>query len=227
MFLLDELFNLSEFTFKDIFDNLEYPWDVLKIISKFINESGLSGANSPVPAGVHLIGEPIYIGKGCHIEPNTYIEAPVIIWDDVQIRSGAYIRGSVIVDSGTVVGHSTEVKNSVLMRSVEAPHFNYIGDSVMGSRSHTGAGVILSNFKISEDKGVKVKIGDDVYDTGLDKFGALLGDDVQIGCNCVLSPGTIIGKSTMIYGLSLISGYIPPDKIVKNKPEYIQVDKKK
>jgi NDP-sugar pyrophosphorylase family protein len=227
MFLLDELFNLSEFTFKEIFAGIEYPWDVLRIISKFIDGSGLNGVNSSVPEGAHIIGEPVYIGKNCRIEPNTYIEAPAIIWDGVQIRSGAYIRGSVIVDSGTVVGHSTEVKNSILMRNVEAPHFNYVGDSVMGNRSHTGAGVILSNFKISEDKCVKVKIGGDVYDTGLDKFGALVGDDVQIGCNCILSPGTIIGKSTMIYALSLISGYIPPDKIVKNKPEYIQVDKKK
>jgi len=226
MFLLDELFNLGEFTFKEIFDNLSYPWDVLKIISKFINESGLNGVNSPIPDGMHIIGEPVYIGKDCHIEPNTYIKAPVIIWDSVQVRSGAYIRGSVIVDSGTVVGHSTEVKNSILMKNVEAPHFNYIGDSVMGGRSHTGAGVILSNFKISEDKNIKVKIGDEVYDTGLNKFGALLGDDVQIGCNCVLAPGTIVGKNTMIYALSLVSGYIPSNKIMKNKPEYIIVDKK-
>ncbi|MGQ9705435.1 MAG: hypothetical protein ACUVWP_00325 [bacterium] len=227
MFLLDELFNLGEFTFKEIFENVEHPWDVLKIINKFILGSGLNGVKSSIHDGAYLIGEPIYIGENCQIEQNTYIGAPTIIWDGVQVRSGAYIRGSVIVDSGSVVGHSTEVKNSILMKNVEAPHFNYVGDSIMGNRSHTGAGVILSNFKISEDKNIKVKIGDDVYDTGLNKFGALLGDDVQIGCNCVLSPGTIVGMRTMIYALSLISGYIPPDKIVKNKPDYIQVDKKK
>ncbi|RLC40429.1 MAG: hypothetical protein DRH51_05630 [Candidatus Coatesbacteria bacterium] len=226
MFLIDELFELSEFTFRDIFSGIDYPWDVLKIVEKFIKQVGHVGVYSDVPVGAHIVGEPVYIGKDCRIEPNVFIEAPAIIWDRVQVRSGAYIRGNVIVDSGSVIGHSSELKNCILMRDVEVPHFNYIGDSVLGNRSHTGAGVILSNYKISAEKGVKVRINNKNYDTGLRKFGALLGDDVEIGCNCVLNPGTIIGKETLVYGLSLISGYIPSKKIVKNKPEYLIIDKK-
>lgn len=215
-----KFFELSEFKHRDVFDGVEFPWEILLNLNEFIQSVINPSIDCEIEEGVIIDGEEVEIGEGTTISPPVHISAPCIIGEGVQIRPGAYIRGSVIVGEGSVVGHSTEVKNALLMNSVEVPHFNYIGDSVLGNRAHTGAGVILSNYKISPDKSVMVKVGDEVYNTGLRKFGAVLGDDVQVGCNSVLNPGTVIGKRSIIYALCNISGYIEEDRIVKHKPEY-------
>jgi NDP-sugar pyrophosphorylase family protein len=216
----DALFTLKEFKHSVIFDGVKYPWEILSILQDYIEDNIKPCIGCEIRDDVILEGDRIEIGEGTVIEPPVYIKSPSIIGENVQIRPGAFIRGSVIVGDGSVVGHSTEVKNALLMNSVEVPHFNYIGDSILGNEAHTGAGVILSNYKISPDKSVMVKIGDEVFDTELRKFGAILGDGVQVGCNSVLNPGTIIGKNSIIYALCNVSGYIPSDMIVKHKPDY-------
>lgn len=225
---LAELFDLNQFTYRAIFEGmeypwrLEYPWDALKILHRWLLESIKPTIPKNLPEGVRLYGKEICISPDCLLEPPLTIKAPALIGARVELRSGAYLRGNVLVGEGTIIGHDTEVKNSILMNYVEVPHFNYIGDSVLGNHSHTGAGVILSNYKISKEKSVKIKLGDEEIITGLEKLGAILGDSAQIGCNSVTNPGTIIGRNTIIYPLSIISGYIPPDTIVKNKPTYEQ-----
>jgi NDP-sugar pyrophosphorylase family protein len=219
---LAELFDLNQFTYRAIFEGLEYPWDALKILHRWLLENIHPGIPKNLPEGVHLYGKEIYISPDCLLEPPLTIKAPALIGTKVELRPGAYLRGDVLVGEGTIIGHDTEVKNSILMNYVEAPHFNYIGDSVLGNHSHTGAGVILSNYKISREKSVKIKLGDEEIITGLEKLGAILGDFSQIGCNSVTNPGTIVGRNTIIYPLSIISGYIPPNTIVKNKPTYEQ-----
>jgi NDP-sugar pyrophosphorylase family protein len=219
---LAELFDLNQFTYRAIFEGLEYPWDALKILHRWLLENIQPSIPKNLPEGVHLYGKEIYISPDCLLAPPLTIKAPVLIGAKVELRPGAYLRGDVLVGEGTIIGHDTEVKNSILMNYVEVPHFNYIGDSVLGNHSHTGAGVILSNYKISREKSVKIKLGDEEIITGLEKLGAILGDSAQIGCNSVTNPGTIVGRNTIIYPLSIISGYIPPDTIVKNKPTYEQ-----
>jgi NDP-sugar pyrophosphorylase family protein len=219
---LAELFDLNLFTYRAIFEGLEYPWDALKILHRWLLENIQPAIPGNLPQDIHLIGEEIYIGADCLLEPPLTIKAPALIGAKAELRSGAYLRGDILVGEGTIVGHDTEVKNSILMNYVEVPHFNYIGDSVLGNHSHTGAGVILSNYKISKEKSVKVRLGDREVPSGLEKLGAILGDHAQIGCNSVTNPGTIVGRNTIIYPLSIISGFIPPDTIIKNKPAYEQ-----
>ena len=218
----DELFDLEQFPYSAVFDGVEWPWEALKVLESWLEENITPLIPPDLPEGVHLYGEKIHIAPGCMLEPPLTIKAPALIGPRVELRMGAYLRGAVLVGEGTIIGHDTEVKNSILMNKVEVPHFNYIGDSILGNRSHTGAGVILSNFKISPGKEVRVKLGDEVINTGLEKLGAILGDGAQIGCNSVINPGTIIGKNSIIYPLCNISGYIPPNTVVKNKPTYHQ-----
>lgn len=219
---LAELFDLKQFAYSAVFDGAEWPWDALKVLESWLEENITPRIPPDLPEGVHLYGEKIHIAPGCILEPPLTIISPALIGPGVELRMGAYLRGAVLVGEGTIIGHDTEIKNSILMNKVEVPHFNYIGDSILGNHSHTGAGVILSNFKISPGKAVRVKLDDEVVNTGLEKLGAILGDGAQIGCNSVTNPGTIIGKNSIIYALCNISGYIPPNTVVKNKPTYHQ-----
>lgn len=173
--------------------------------------------------GAFLDGEPIVIGRHCVIEPGAYIRGPALIGDDVTIRHGAYIRGNALVGDGCLIGHATEVKNAILLNGSRAPHFAYIGDSILGNRVNLGAGTRLSNLKIARGH-VLVKVGGQVIDTGLRQFGAVVGDDAQTGCNAVLNPGTLVGPRSLIYPSAAITGVVPPDTIVKLRApiEYAQ-----
>ena len=204
------LFTLDSILFKELFYGIAYPWEVLSTLKQRIASLVKLGVD-----GYTLLSEGVLIGKRVRIADTARIEAPAILGDGCEVRHGAYIRGSVILGKGCVVGNSSEIKNSVLFDGAQVPHFNYVGDSVLGKGAHLGAGAICSNLR-SDKKNVVIK-GDDLYiETGLRKLGAILGDGVEIGCGAVLCPGTVIGKNTSVYPLTLARGIYPGNSIVKN-----------
>ena len=206
-----ELFDLSHSLAAPLLSRFEYPWQALPHIKDFILELGKT-----LPAEDYDNSkEGVWIAKTARIAPSAVVEAPCIIGKNTELRTGAFIRGSVIVGEGCVVGNSCELKNAILFDSVQVPHFNYVGDSILGYRSHTGAGAITSNVK-SDKTLVKVRTDDGVMETGLKKMGAMLGDFVEIGCNSVLNPGTVIGRCTNVYPLSSVRGTVPPCSIFKS-----------
>ena len=204
------LFTLDSILFKELFYGIAYPWEVLSTLKQRIASLVKLGVD-----GYTLLSEGVLIGKGVRIADTARIEAPAILGDGCEVRHGAYIRGSVILGKGCVVGNSSEIKNSVLFDGAQVPHLNYVGDSVLGKGAHLGAGAICSNLR-SDKKNIVIK-GDDLYiETGLRKLGAILGDGVEIGCGAVLCPGTVIGKNTSVYPLTLARGIYPGNSIVKN-----------
>ncbi len=212
-----ELYDLSHTIAAPLLSKFEYPWEALAHIKDFILQVGKSlpceEYDNPT--------EGVWIAKSAVIAPSATVNGPCIIGKDTELRTGAFIRGSVIVGDGCVVGNSCELKNAILFDCVQVPHFNYIGDSVLGYRSHTGAGAITSNVK-SDKTLVKVRSDEGLIKTGLKKFGAMLGDYVEVGCNSVLNPGTVIGRNSNIYPLSSVRGTVPPNHIYKNKNEIIE-----
>lgn len=213
---IDSLYDLSQTISKDIFNNFIYPWEVLPRISAFIVELG----NKLNKDEFNQIEENIWISKSAKIAKTAYINGPAIIDKDAEIRHCAFIRGNAIVGMGAVVGNSTELKNVILFNKVQVPHYNYIGDSILGYKSHMGAGSITSNVK-SDKTLVAINCGNQKIETNLKKFGAMLGDNVEVGCNSVLNPGTVVGKNSNIYPLSMVRGFIPPNSIYKNKNEIV------
>lgn len=205
-----DLFDLNRTIGAALFDNLEYPWQALKHISDFIIALGATLD----PEQYEHPGDGIWISRRAKVAPTASITGPVIIDHDAQVRHCAFIRGSALVGKNAVVGNSTELKNAVLFDGVQAPHFNYVGDSILGYKAHMGAGSITSNVK-SDKTLVQVKLDTRVIDTGLKKFGAMLGDEVEIGCNSVLNPGTIIGRRTSVYPTSCVRGVVMQDAIYK------------
>ena len=194
---------------KDLFDSCEYPWEMLPKIKDWILgliEAGLPEFTELKPG--------VWIGKDVKIADYVTIEAPAIIGHGTEIRPGAYLRGNVITGSGCVLGNSSEFKNCILLDKVQSPHYNYVGDSVLGNKAHMGAGSICSNLK-SDGKPVVIH-GDEDYATGLRKVGGILADGADAGCGCVINPGTVIGKNTSIYPLTSLRGVYPADCIVKN-----------
>ena len=185
---------------------VEYPWEIIPKIKDIIASFDLSGYTE--------ITDGVYVGKNVKISNLATVVPPAIIGDDTEIRPGAYLRGNVIIGKGCVIGNSTEIKNSILFDDVSAPHYNYIGDSIVGNFAHLGAGVILSNLK-SDKSNIAVK-GAKTYPTCLRKMGSIIGDNAEIGCGCVLNPGTVIGKATSIYPLNSVRGIIPELSIVKS-----------
>ena len=212
-----ELYTMEETIAKEIFDGVTYPWEVLPKIHDFILELGktLSEEEYDHPS------EEVWIAKSATVAPTAYIHGPAIIGKDAEVRHCAFIRGNAIVGEGAVVGNSTELKNAVLFNKVQVPHYNYVGDAVLGYKSHMGAGSICSNVK-SDKKLVVVKDGEEKIETGLKKFGAMLGDHVEVGCGSVLNPGTVIGRNSNIYPLSPVRGCIPADSIYKNAAEIVK-----
>ncbi len=213
-----ELYDLSHTLAAPLLSKYEFPWEALPHIKEFVIELGktLSPDEYDNPA------ENVWIAKSAKIAPSATVSAPCIIGKDTELRTGAFIRGSVIVGDGCVVGNSCELKNAILFDCVQVPHFNYIGDSVLGYRSHTGAGAITSNVK-SDKTLVTVKgEGGEAIPTGLKKFGAMLGDYVEVGCNSVLNPGTVIGRNTNIYPLSSVRGTVPPNSIFKGQGNIVE-----
>jgi len=210
----EDFFDLSDYTHHDLFLDVEYVWDVLKRLREYIESVIKSEIQGQVLDGAYLIGENIQIGKNSIVEPGAYITGPTIIGENTVVRNGAYIRGNVIVGDHCVVGHTSELKGVILLNHSAAPHFNYVGDSILGNHVNLGAGSKLSNLKITKDP-ICVKIDNKVYDSGLRKFGAVLGDYAETGCNSVLNPGTLIGPGSLVYPNALVSGYIPPGSLVK------------
>ena len=213
---IKNLFNLEETIARELIEGLTYPWEALPKISETILELG----RKLNPEIYELKGENIWIAKSANIFPTAYIKGPVIIGENAEIRHCAFIRGNAIIGNNVVVGNSTELKNVILFNKVQVPHYNYVGDSILGYKAHMGAGSITSNVK-SDKKLVNVKNGKETIETGLKKFGAMIGDNVEVGCGSVLNPGSIIGANTNIYPLSSVRGVVPANSIYKNQNEVI------
>lgn len=208
------LYNLEETIARDLFEGAVYPWEVLPKISSFILQIG----STLDPEEYEKRGEDIWIAKSATVAPTAYIHGPAIIGKEAEVRHCAFIRGNAIVGEGAVVGNSTELKNVVLFNKVQVPHYNYVGDSILGYKAHMGAGSITSNVK-SDKKLVVVKDGKERMETGLKKFGAMLGDEVEVGCGSVLNPGTVVGPHSNIYPLSSVREVVPANSIYKKRGE--------
>ena len=218
-FTIENLYDLNETIASDLMKTAKYPWEILPKIKDYILELGKT-----LPADkFEKRGEDVWVAKSAKfLSDNVYIAGPCIIDEEAEIRPGAFIRGSAIVGKGAVVGNSTELKNVILFNKVQVPHYNYVGDSILGFKAHMGAGSITSNVK-SDKKLVVIKNGkDDQVETGLKKVGAFLGDNVEIGCGSVLNPGTVIGRESNVYPLSSVRGCVPPMHIYKREGQVIQ-----
>ncbi len=213
------MFDLSQTIAKDLIEKSTYPWEVLPKISKYIIELG----NTLDKEKYNVINENIWIAKTAKVAKTAEIVGPVIICDNAEIRHSAYIRGNAIIGENAVVGNSTELKNVILFNNVQVPHYNYVGDSILGYKAHLGASALTSNVK-SDKTNIVVKYDGEIIETALRKFGAIVGDNVEVGCGSVLNPGTIIGKNTNIYPLSSVRGVIKSNSIYKKQSEI--VDKK-
>ena len=214
---IQELYDLEQTIAAELFQGKTYPWEVLPLIRDFIPELGKTLS----PEEYEQRGENIWIARDAVIASTASITGPCIIGKGAEIRQCAFIRGSAIVGEGAVVGNSTELKNVILFNKVQVPHYNYVGDSILGYKAHMGAGSITSNVK-SDKTLVVVKGQGEAMATGLKKFGAMLGDCVEVGCNSVLNPGTVVGRHTNIYPLSSVRGVIPPEHIFKKPGEIIE-----
>ncbi|HCI60741.1 MAG TPA: UDP-N-acetylglucosamine pyrophosphorylase [Ruminococcus sp.] len=212
--LADNLFDYSKTIAKPLLESVDYPWEALPKIKDFIIELG----KTLDPEIYEQRGENIWVAKSATVFPSAYLGGPLIICENAEVRHCAFIRGSAIVGKGAVVGNSTELKNSILFDGVQVPHYNYIGDSILGYKAHTGAGTITSNLK-SDKSLVTVLCDDDKIETGVKKFGAMLGDYVEVGCNSVLNPGSVVGRNTNVYPLSFVRGYVPENSIYKRLGE--------
>lgn len=209
--------DMSQTIANKIFENIFYTWEILPILKEFIPELGKSLPTEKF----EQIGENIWVAKNTKISKTAHIDGPTIIDENTEIRHCAFIRGSVIIGKNSVIGNSTELKNCLLFNNVQVPHFNYVGDSVLGYKSHLGAGAIISNVK-SDRSNVTVKYKDKKIETGLRKFGAILGNHVEIGCNSVLNPGTIIGQNSSVYPTSMVRGVLEESVIFKNSGEIVK-----
>lgn len=216
-FTISNLLDLNETIAAELFEGKTYPWEVLSEIGEFIMKIGPTLSTSEYECHEGNI----WIARSATVAPTAYIHGPAIIGKDAEVRHCAFIRGNAIVGEGAVVGNSTELKNAVLFNKVQVPHYNYVGDSVLGYKAHMGAGSITSNVK-SDKKLVVVKGADEQIETGLKKFGAMLGDEVEVGCNSVLNPGTVVGRNSNIYPLSCVRGVIPSGHIFKNAKEIVK-----
>lgn len=218
---VENLFDLNETIAAELFEGVVYPWEVLPRIHDFILELG---AKLPEDR-FEKRGEDIWVAKSAKVAPTACLNGPLIIDEEAEIRHCAFVRGNAIVGKGAVVGNSTELKNVVLFNKVQVPHYNYVGDSVLGFKAHMGAGSITSNVK--SDKTLVVVKGEFngesfCIETGLKKMGAMLGDGVEVGCNSVLNPGTVVGKNTNIYPTSCVRGVIPANRIQKNDGQQVE-----
>ncbi len=216
MYSISDYLDLKHTIAAELFEGKEYPWEVLPDIGDFIMKIGPT-----LPEELYeKRGEDIWIAKSAHVFESAYIAGPCIIGPETEVRHCAFLRGKIIVGSNCVVGNSTELKNVILFDNVQVPHYNYVGDSVLGYKSHLGAGAITSNVK-SDKSLTSVKSSEGVVDTGLKKFGAIVGDHVEVGCGSVLNPGTIVGRNTQIYPLSMVRGAVASDSIYKTAGEIV------
>lgn len=210
----EELFDFSHTVVGDFFKKCEYPWQALEHIGEWIVTLG-----EELPAECYdRIAEHIWIAKSARIAPTASISGPCIIGEESEVRHCAFIRGNALVGKGAVVGNSTELKNVILFDGVQVPHYNYVGDSILGYKAHLGAGAITSNVK-SDKSAVVIRTSEERLDTGRKKVGAMIGDLVEVGCGCVLNPGTVLGRGCTVYPLSSVRGIVPSQAIYKNYSE--------
>lgn len=214
---VSELYDLNETIAADIFKGYTYPWEVLAQLGDYIVELG----NSLSEDEYEKRGDNVWVAKSAKVYETAYINGPCIIGKNAEVRHCAFIRGNAIVGEDAVVGNSTELKNVILFNKVQVPHYNYVGDSILGYKAHMGAGSITSNVK-SDKKPVVIKGPDGFIDTGRKKVGAFLGDGVEVGCGSVMNPGTVIGRNSNIYPLSSVRGYVPESSVYKNKNEIVE-----
>lgn len=214
---IGNLYDLEQTIAKEYLEQFTYPWEALKGISDYIKKIGPTLDADKFEQR----GEDIWVAKSAVVAPTACLNGPLIIDEDAEIRHCAFVRGSAIVGKGSVVGNSTELKNVILFNSVQVPHYNYVGDSVLGYKSHMGAGSITSNVK-SDKTLVIVKEKEEQIETGLKKFGAMLGDYVEVGCNSVLNPGTVIGRHSNVYPTSCVRGVVPANSIYKSRTEIVE-----
>ena len=211
---IHDLYDLNETIAADLFEGLTYPWEALPKIGAFILKLG----ETLDPEEYEKRGEDVWVARSAKVAPTAYIHGPAIIGKDAEVRHCAFIRGNALVGEGAVVGNSTELKNVVLFNKVLVPHYNYVGDSILGYKAHMGAGSITSNVK-SDKKLVKVHMPEGDIETGLKKFGAMVGDNVEVGCGSILNPGTVVGRESNIYPLSSVRGVVPEKSIYKRQGE--------
>ncbi|MCE5319364.1 MAG: UDP-N-acetylglucosamine diphosphorylase [Parachlamydia sp.] len=223
----DSFFDLVHFQHAAIFKNLEHVWEALGRISPYLKSLSLGKIETTVPEGIYLINrEQISIGQGTLLEPGAYIKGPCVIGKNCTVRHGAYIRGDLIAGDNCVIGHDTEVKNAIFLDGAHAAHFAYVGDSILGNRCNLGAGVKCANLKL-DGAVVDLFMDGKRISTGLRKFGAIVGDGVQIGCNCVTNPGTLLGRGVLCYPCLNIGGFVPADQIIKGTVELRMHPKRK
>ncbi len=211
IFKTKELFDFEHTKAKDYLSSFEYPWEALSELKAFILELGKSLDSEEYTE----VSENVWVHKSARVAPTAYLGAPCIVGAGTEVRHCAFVRGSALIGENCVVGNSVELKNALLFDNVQVPHYNYVGDSILGYKSHLGAGSLTSNVK-SDKTNVVVKSGEEKMATGLKKMGAMVGDFVEVGCNSVLNPGTIIGRNSNVYPLSCVRGVIPADSIYKN-----------
>lgn len=211
-----ELFDLSQSLARPLLEELAYPWQALNRIGALILQLGPSLPHDQF----RQWADGVWVSHSCQIDPTARIEGPAIIGHQTQIRTGALVRTNALIGDGVVVGHVTEIKNVILFNQVQVPHFNYVGDSILGHRAHLGAGAITSNVR-ADQKQVVIKLGQERLETGLRKMGALIGDGVEIGCNSVLNPGSIVGRQSDIYPLTMVRGFVPARSIVKQSGQIV------
>lgn len=214
---ISELLDLNQTIASELFAGKTYPWEVLPEISSFIVKLG----NTLNEEEYDKVGENVWIAKSAAVAPTAFINGPAIIGKNTEVRHCAFVRGNALVGENCVVGNSVELKNVVLFNNVQVPHYNYVGDSVLGYKAHMGAGSITSNVK-SDKTLVVVKGKEEQIATGLKKFGAMLGNHVEVGCNSVLNPGTVVGCNSQIYPVSCVRGVIPANSIYKNKDTIVE-----
>ncbi len=220
----NELFNFNHTDHAEIFDEAQDPWDVLPLIAHYLEYKLKPKKEGEISTGA-FVDDSVSIGKGTVVETGAVIHGPTIIGKHCIIRTGAYIRGNAIIGDNVTIGNSTEIKNALIFNEAILPHFNYVGDSILGNKVHLGSSVVLSNIKTPPSE-ILVTTLEKTYQTGLEKFGAIIGDKAEIGANAVLNPGTIIGKNSVIYPLALIRGVIQSDSIVKVRQQHEIVTKK-
>ena len=212
---VDSFFDISAFFHSDLFEECEHPWQALQKLSQYLASQTLGKIEIDLPSSVFLINPLlISIGKDCIVEPGAYIQGPCIIGERSVIRNGSYIRGNFIAGKECVIGHDTEIKHSILLDRACAPHFNYVGDSILGNDVNLGAGVKCANFRL-DHKPIQIIADGKKGDTGLNKLGAIIGDGAQVGCNCVLNPGTLLGKQSFCFPCLNVYGRIPDHAKVK------------
>jgi NDP-sugar pyrophosphorylase family protein len=223
MFAAPDFLDLSRTQHGILFPAAEPVWAALSRIESYLEFRLHSEVRTQVPQGVH-IGEHVFIDEGTIIEPGAMIKGPAWIGKNCTIRSGCYIRENVIVGNACVLGNSCEFKNCVVFDNCEVPHYNYVGDSILGYKAHLGAGVVLSNVRLDRCE-VTVDDGKKLIPTGLRKFGAIVGDYAEIGCNSVINPGSIIGRRSVVYPLTSFSGYLPAERVLKTRQQQVVVER--